>query len=1282
MMKRKLLLTMLFIVGLLGMNAQTLTSSEVGKGYALLYNVGMNQYLTRGNGWGTQASIGGAGSAMTVVLEKVEENYKIRVLNSYGLECLGDGTVYTDQSRNKTSTWTFKEVDATNHIYNIISADNHGGGSGKFLTAEGGSSTKVVPGNDGTIDNAKWKIILHADRPAALLEAMKNATEEAPVDVTCFIKDANFGAYSDIAFQCWTVTASNRNLNGGKLTNPCAETYMNGGGKIYQTISVPNGTYKVKCQGFYDPRDGGNTPSILYANDETPVGLKKWASSNASMDGASDVFTNGEYENEIQVVVTTKSLTIGIEGTDGNWTCFDNFRLSYLGPLDLSTYVQGLSDALDAAKAIDPSAPMNKDVAAALAKAISDYDGKSFDNSDDYDAAIMAVTTATNNATTSIDNYEFAKMSITLADGYDEPGKASFAADETVAAIKAAYDNGTLTEVTEEQVAAITAAFIAACKAQVQPADGCNMTAYIVNPRIDGNADGWTTEKKGNTAGTGGPMKPSNDAMEYWGGDSFLSEADTKGFDYYQEITGLPNGLYAIRVDLYHSTNGEKGATWDPEGSAGVYGKTTYAEVVSLVTVDGTTPTTYTTAPFIVDDGNLRLGVKNIRPMAARWFVADDFRLYYVRKLIASDYADALAEAVDRAGKLNGQIPTAAYSELQATVTSYNKSYDTIDEYKNAINAIDAATEAKNSLLAPYATWKQQKAAADAIVAATGNTKLEQKFTAFSAGVEATTTVEDLSDLVTLAQDLLNAYNGWMALKGKADILKAVANDNADANTAFKNAITAQTGAAVSALDEANPVQAIAKVKAATAALKAAMTTYVGAANPVGEGAQFDCTFMLTNPDLTGLPIWQKADGWGTEQTGGNSQVMTNGNATSEDGTKTAFFEYWNNPPTQENVFALYLKNVTLPVGTYDMFCYAFAQNEQGGKHDNIPNGVYFYANDTQGSAVNTARLSAQSIKFINTSEQKVKIGLKPVEGNGNTWMGIGYVELYKVPTDNTPHDIIIEVANAEAEATVNKVVVTATPVFSHVVLTITPNEGYYVESVTAEDADNNEVKVTSHPADGNYTFTMPAKDVNVSVVTKELAKATMTITAAKYATFIAPFAVAVPAGVTASTVNGTDADGYTLTLTPVEGNVIPANTPVMLYSEAPVNETFSGIPVGTEDSYTVGWLTGVYAETLAPVGSYVMQNQGGHVAFYCVPEGFTKKVPANRAYLTEASSGINVFYFPGEEGGVTAIEGFDALTSGDFDAIYTASGVKVDALQKGLNIVVKGDKSYKIYVK
>ena len=395
MKKLKLFIATCALVVSSGTQAQSWTGSEVGEGYALLYNEGTGQYLTRGNGWGTQASIGAEGAAMTVELKAANGKYYIRTKKDRGLECLNGGTVYTDQSENKQSTWSFTEVDATNHVYNIISADNHQNGDGKYLTAEGGTSTIVGPGNDGNTDNAKWKVYLYTDQQAKLQAAMANATADNPVDVTAYIKNANFGAYPDIAYDFWTVTATNININGGDLTNPCAETYMNGGGKIYQTITVPNGTYIVKCQGFYDPRSG-DTPSYLYANEETPVALKKFNANSegttANMDGASASFTAGHYKNEIQLTVTTKSLTIGIEGQAGNWTCFDNFRLMYLGPVsDLSAFVQGLAEAVSAATATNgtiPSACYNK-----IAAVVAEYN-KEYNTSEEYETAIDAINNA------------------------------------------------------------------------------------------------------------------------------------------------------------------------------------------------------------------------------------------------------------------------------------------------------------------------------------------------------------------------------------------------------------------------------------------------------------------------------------------------------------------------------------------------------------------------------------------------------------------------------------------------------------------------------------------------------------------------------------------------------------------------------------------------------------------------------------------------------------------------------------------------------------------------
>ncbi len=182
-----------------------------------------------------------------------------------------------------------------------------------------------------------------------------------------------------------------------------------------------------------------------------------------------------------------------------------------------------------------------------------------------------------------------------------------------------------------------------------------------------------------------------------------------------------------------------------------------------------------------------------------------------------------------------------------------------------------------------------------------------------------------------------------------------------------------------------------------------------------------------------------------------------------------------------------------------------------------------------------------------------------------------------------------------------------------------------------------------------------------------KLDAANMTITDAQYATFVAPFDVEIPAEVEAYTVE--TATGATLNLTPV-ATTIPANTPVILYKEtALAATTFYGKPVaGTP---VAGLLTGVYSDTPAPNGSYVLQNNDDKVGFYVVNTAVANPtVGANRAYLTDGGgSEVKAFFF--DEGLVDAIRTIDngKLTM-DNAEIFNLAGQRMNKVQKGVNIV------------
>lgn len=205
--------------------------------------------------------------------------------------------------------------------------------------------------------------------------------------------------------------------------------------------------------------------------------------------------------------------------------------------------------------------------------------------------------------------------------------------------------------------------------------------------------------------------------------------------------------------------------------------------------------------------------------------------------------------------------------------------------------------------------------------------------------------------------------------------------------------------------------------------------------------------------------------------------------------------------------------------------------------------------------------------------------------------------------------------------------------------------------------------------------------------------EAALSVSAAKYGTFVAPFEVTIPENAVAYIVNDVTKrqDGTACTSVKSVKGTLPANTPVILYSEDIISETVKGEVVDNVENpvVTVGLLTGVYTSTAAPKGSYVLQKHDDVVAFYIVDSSANPIVTPNRAYLNAPSNSNTkaiLFDFtetepePEEE----VIEtGITSLINGSYEGIYTPNGIKVDKLQKGMNIVkLANGKTHKIFVK
>ena len=443
----------------------------------------------------------------------------------------------------------------------------------------------------------------------------------------------------------------------------------------------------------------------------------------------------------------------------------------------------------------------------------------------------------------------------------------------------------------------------------------------------------------------------------------------------YSEGGNVPNGpnFFINNVVTDMTTNG---TAFEFSGMKGFYG-----------TLGG--------AATVGDDGKIVLGV-TIQDANYNWVA--------FKNVSIQSMDDAFKAAVKKVTDLEGTgtIPTAAYQTAYAVVTNYSgENYPTdAAGFETAIAAIEAAAEAATACVEPYANATALLTSAGALASSYPNMKTPIQ--------QATSVLEECSyavDITNFTTNLTNAlakFNEWIELKAEAEVLATVANDNNDANTTFSGVISAQEANVqeVNSIDDTGLVI----VNNAISKVKEAMATYVGAANPVGDGAQFDCTFMLTNPDLSVFSANGKQDGWYTDQTfqTQNSQVMMNNNsvANSTDKTKFAMYEYWSAASCATSDYTVYTK-VTLPVGTYrmDALCmtgWGYAASSPDGERN-----ITFSAGDVDGTSITTSTLEPATLDFVQATAGEVKIGLKAHDGNTCNWMGIGYVKLYKVPAQS-----------------------------------------------------------------------------------------------------------------------------------------------------------------------------------------------------------------------------------------------------------------------------------------
>lgn len=210
---------------------------------------------------------------------------------------------------------------------------------------------------------------------------------------------------------------------------------------------------------------------------------------------------------------------------------------------------------------------------------------------------------------------------------------------------------------------------------------------------------------------------------------------------------------------------------------------------------------------------------------------------------------------------------------------------------------------------------------------------------------------------------------------------------------------------------------------------------------------------------------------------------------------------------------------------------------------------------------------------------------------------------------------------------------------------------------------------------DGDYSTLKLVTTASAPIWYLGDSKATMKCTAGKYSTFASSFDVALPGDVVAYTAElNNDKDWVVVTEFAKAGESLDAGTAAIIKSEAGLAEkTFYGNASIYSATCTTGVMTGLLTDKTVPAGSYILQTQDGVQAFYQSTKGGTMAL--NRCYLTVPSNVKSIGIKLND-----IVSGMEGLTNMDAEIveIYSISGARRNALQRGVNIVKMSDKTVK----
>lgn len=594
----------------LSVNAQSWTASSVPSEASefVLFNVGKGYVFTKGNAWGTQASMTSVvGDAIQVTLDPEGDYYVINTKvgnDAWGLEQLGGAdNVYTDQSRDKKSTWEFVEVstNAFGPIYKIIAKDNHNGGGGGYLAAH--AENTVLTGNDdGSTDYAQWQLVA-PDQVEALgsyinmlmygarYNAVKAAVLAVNSEIDLTAADAIAGGATDEEGFNEAVSAARSalaaylpsseeavditdaiidnaapgvsgnmnywvNSQTPSLEKQLWEFWNKKGETSTQTLTttLPAGWYILKAIAY--TREGMDGVIFAGSDEQTIVGVSPSEVNVRSQGDAWIAKGNGVNNLIFRLFVDTPDLPIGIRASGDNtdlenndgWTCWRSFQLIYAK--DLATiYNQPLKEAVDEANSIaEGTIPA---AAYTALQAVVTENNKAWESASEFENAIQAIKDETAKAKALVSAYAiYVEKADAIKAMKDEDvytgADAKSTLESALSTSKTEIDKATTLETIEAEMVKIIAAAKTFVKNIKLNADArLDLTCLIENPHFyygtTASPTGWKIE-----SGSLTELRTLTHNFETY----------HKQFNLSQTITDLPKGTYKVTLQGFARHDG------------------------------------------------------------------------------------------------------------------------------------------------------------------------------------------------------------------------------------------------------------------------------------------------------------------------------------------------------------------------------------------------------------------------------------------------------------------------------------------------------------------------------------------------------------------------------------------------------------------------------------------------------------------------------------------------------------------------------------------------------